>query len=137
MLLVRVGGEFVGLALQGIVIGVADRFDHQLETAGIPAGPINRITQAINDVQAQHRQMVRTIAGIPLVTALVSGTFCCLFGLLVVGMRAWLGSGIGWGGLRDLPAAALSTAIFGPPIFRILAGVDRYLTRDPRALASA
>jgi len=39
----------------------------QLETAGIPAGPINRITQAINDVQAQHRQMVRTIAGIPLV----------------------------------------------------------------------
>jgi formyl-CoA transferase len=39
----------------------------QLETAGIPAGPINRISQALSDVQAQHRQMVRTIAGAPTV----------------------------------------------------------------------
>jgi crotonobetainyl-CoA:carnitine CoA-transferase CaiB-like acyl-CoA transferase len=39
----------------------------QLETAGIPAGPINSVTQALADVQAQHRQMVRNIAGIPLV----------------------------------------------------------------------
>jgi crotonobetainyl-CoA:carnitine CoA-transferase CaiB-like acyl-CoA transferase len=39
----------------------------QLESAGIPAGPINRITQALEDVQAQHRQMVHTIAGMPLV----------------------------------------------------------------------
>ena len=39
----------------------------QLEAAGIPAGPINRISQALGDIQAQHRQMVRTIAGIPLV----------------------------------------------------------------------
>ena len=39
----------------------------QLETAGIPAGPINRVSQALGDVQAQHRQMVRTIAGMPLV----------------------------------------------------------------------
>ena len=39
----------------------------QLETAGIPAGPINTITQALSDVQAQHRQMVRRIAGTPLV----------------------------------------------------------------------
>ncbi len=38
-----------------------------LEAAGIPAGPINRISQALADVQAQHRQMVRTVAGIPLV----------------------------------------------------------------------
>jgi formyl-CoA transferase len=37
----------------------------QLEAAGIPAGPINRISQALSDVQAQHRQMVRTIAGVP------------------------------------------------------------------------
>ncbi|HEX8839859.1 MAG TPA: CaiB/BaiF CoA-transferase family protein, partial [Sphingomicrobium sp.] len=34
----------------------------QLDAAGIPAGPINRISQALSDVQAQHRQMVRTIA---------------------------------------------------------------------------
>jgi formyl-CoA transferase len=39
----------------------------QLETAGIPAGPINTITQALSDVQAQHRQMIRSIAGVPLV----------------------------------------------------------------------
>jgi crotonobetainyl-CoA:carnitine CoA-transferase CaiB-like acyl-CoA transferase len=39
----------------------------QLEAAGIPAGPINSVTQALADVQAQHRGMVRTIAGIPLV----------------------------------------------------------------------
>ncbi len=35
----------------------------QLEQAGIPAGPINRISQALADVQAQHRAMVRTISG--------------------------------------------------------------------------
>jgi len=39
----------------------------QLEPAGIPAGPINSVTQALADVQAQHRHMVRTIAGVPLV----------------------------------------------------------------------
>ena len=39
----------------------------KLETAGIPAGPINRISQALSDVQAQHRAMVRNIAGVPLV----------------------------------------------------------------------
>ncbi len=39
----------------------------KLERAGIPAGPINRIGQALADVQAQHRAMVRTIAGIPMV----------------------------------------------------------------------
>jgi crotonobetainyl-CoA:carnitine CoA-transferase CaiB-like acyl-CoA transferase len=38
-----------------------------LERAGIPAGPINNISQALADVQAQHRAMVRTIAGTPLV----------------------------------------------------------------------
>ena len=42
----------------------ADWLD-QLEAAGIPAGPINRISQALADVQAQHRQMVRAIAGAP------------------------------------------------------------------------
>jgi formyl-CoA transferase len=39
----------------------------QLEAAGIPAGPINRISQALADVQAQHRQMVRSLGGMPLV----------------------------------------------------------------------
>src|SRR4029079_17967213 len=39
----------------------------RLEAAGIPAGPINSISQALDDVQAQHRAMVRTMAGTPLV----------------------------------------------------------------------
>ena len=37
----------------------------QFEDAGIPAGPINRLTQAMEDVQIQHRQMVGVIAGVP------------------------------------------------------------------------
>jgi formyl-CoA transferase len=39
----------------------------QLEAAHIPAGPINTITQALADVQAQHRAMVRGFAGMQLV----------------------------------------------------------------------
>jgi formyl-CoA transferase len=45
----------------------ASHWLEKLEAAGIPAGPINRISQALSDVQAQHRAMVRTIAGMPLV----------------------------------------------------------------------
>jgi len=44
----------------------ADWFE-ELEAAGIPAGPINSVTEALADVQALHRGMVRTIAGVPLV----------------------------------------------------------------------
>jgi len=39
----------------------------RLEGAGIPAGPINRISEALAGVQAQHRRMVRSIAGVPVV----------------------------------------------------------------------
>jgi crotonobetainyl-CoA:carnitine CoA-transferase CaiB-like acyl-CoA transferase len=45
----------------------ADDWFGELDAAGIPAGPINSVTEALSDVQAQHRQMVRTIAGMPLV----------------------------------------------------------------------
>ncbi|HVI04581.1 MAG TPA: CaiB/BaiF CoA-transferase family protein, partial [Sphingomicrobium sp.] len=44
----------------------ADWLD-QFEAAGIPAGPINTLTQALLDVQAQHRGMVRSIAGVPMI----------------------------------------------------------------------
>jgi crotonobetainyl-CoA:carnitine CoA-transferase CaiB-like acyl-CoA transferase len=59
--------EIVALISEAIRHRPAAEWLDQLEAAAIPAGPINRVTQALNDVQAQHRQMVRAIAGIPLV----------------------------------------------------------------------
>jgi formyl-CoA transferase len=59
--------EVVKLISQTIAQKSAGEWLEQLEAAGIPAGPINRISQALEDVQAQHRKMVRTIAGLPLV----------------------------------------------------------------------
>jgi formyl-CoA transferase len=59
--------EMVRLVSEAICHKPAAAWLERLEAAGIPAGPINSITQALSDVQAQHRQMVRTIAGIPLV----------------------------------------------------------------------
>jgi crotonobetainyl-CoA:carnitine CoA-transferase CaiB-like acyl-CoA transferase len=57
--------EMVRLVSEAIRQKSAAEWLAQLEAAGIPAGPINSITQALTDVQAQHRQMVRTIAGVP------------------------------------------------------------------------
>ena len=57
----------VGLVGDAIASKPAAEWLEKLEAAGIPAGPINRITQALSDVQAQHRQMVRHVAGVPLV----------------------------------------------------------------------
>jgi crotonobetainyl-CoA:carnitine CoA-transferase CaiB-like acyl-CoA transferase len=59
--------EIVRLVSECIRHKPAAEWLEQLEAAGIPAGPINSITQALADVQAQHRQMVRTLAGMPLV----------------------------------------------------------------------
>jgi crotonobetainyl-CoA:carnitine CoA-transferase CaiB-like acyl-CoA transferase len=59
--------EMVRLVSEAIAQKTASEWLEQLEAAGIPAGPINHVTQALSDVQAQHRQMVRMIAGTPLV----------------------------------------------------------------------
>ena len=59
--------DMVELVGQTIRRKAAAEWLEQLEAAGIPAGPINTITQALADVQALHRQMVRTLAGVPLV----------------------------------------------------------------------
>jgi crotonobetainyl-CoA:carnitine CoA-transferase CaiB-like acyl-CoA transferase len=59
--------EIVPLVAEAIRQKPAADWLQQLEEAGIPAGPINSITQALADVQTRHRQMVRTIAGVPLV----------------------------------------------------------------------
>jgi formyl-CoA transferase len=62
-------GELVPLISACIREKPAAHWLEELERAGIPAGPINSITQALSDVQAQHRAVVRTIAGMPLVGA--------------------------------------------------------------------
>jgi crotonobetainyl-CoA:carnitine CoA-transferase CaiB-like acyl-CoA transferase len=59
--------EIVRLVSECIRHKTASEWLAQLEAAGIPAGAINTITQALSDVQAQHRQMVRTLGGMPLV----------------------------------------------------------------------
>jgi formyl-CoA transferase len=59
--------EIVGMVAEAIRAQPAAYWFDRLEAAGIPAGPINRISEAIADVQAQHRHMVRTIAGVPMV----------------------------------------------------------------------
>ncbi len=59
--------EIVGLVAGAIRTKPAADWLDQFEAAAIPAGPINRISQALSDVQAQHRGMVRTIAGLSLV----------------------------------------------------------------------
>ncbi len=57
----------VGAVAQCIRSRTAAEWLELLEKAGIPAGPINGIGKALSDVQAQHRAMVRMIAGTPLV----------------------------------------------------------------------
>jgi len=59
--------EIVGLVAEAIRAQPAAYWFDRLEAAGIPAGPINRISEAIADIQAQHRHMVRTIASVPMV----------------------------------------------------------------------
>lgn len=59
--------EMVRLIGQAIAKKSATHWFEMFKAAGIPAGPINRISEALADVQAQHRQMIRTIAGIPIV----------------------------------------------------------------------
>jgi crotonobetainyl-CoA:carnitine CoA-transferase CaiB-like acyl-CoA transferase len=56
--------EIVRLVSECIRQKPADEWFDELEAAGIPAGPINTISQALADVQAQHRRMVRTMAGL-------------------------------------------------------------------------
>uniref|UniRef100_UPI00286A8EDD CaiB/BaiF CoA transferase family protein n=1 Tax=Sphingomonas sp. TaxID=28214 RepID=UPI00286A8EDD len=60
-------GEIVALVAACIAQRTAASWYERLDAAGIPAGPINRVSQALADVQAQHRGMVRMMSGVPLV----------------------------------------------------------------------
>jgi len=55
--------EIVGLIAKVIATRPAADWFHALDSAGIPAGPINSITQALAEVQAQHRQVLRAMTG--------------------------------------------------------------------------
>ena len=57
--------EIVGLVADCVRQKSAAEWFDLLDSAGIPAGPINSISEALGDVQAQHRQMVRSIGGVP------------------------------------------------------------------------
>lgn len=59
--------DMVRLIAECIRTAPAGEWLEKLENAGIPAGPINSVSQALADVQAQHRGMVRMVAGIPVV----------------------------------------------------------------------
>ena len=59
--------EIVALIADVIRTRAAAEWLDQLDRAGIPAGPINTMTQALTDIQAQHRQMVRMIVGVSMV----------------------------------------------------------------------
>jgi formyl-CoA transferase len=59
--------EIVGIVSECIRKKTASEWFDELELAGIPAGPINSVSEALADVQARHRQMLRNIAGAPLV----------------------------------------------------------------------
>lgn len=54
-------GELVPLIAERIAAGTAKDWLAKLEAAGIPAGPINRISQALGDPQAQFRGVVREL----------------------------------------------------------------------------
>lgn len=57
--------EIVGRISKVIATKSAAEWLDALERSGIPAGPINGLSQAMSDVQAEHRRMIGTIAGVP------------------------------------------------------------------------
>ncbi len=59
--------EIVRLVAESIAQKPAAKWLALLDRSGIPAGPINQVSQALADVQAQHRAMVRTLRGVPVI----------------------------------------------------------------------
>jgi formyl-CoA transferase len=53
----------VGLIAEVIATKPAADWFAELDSAGIPAGPINSVTEALAEVQAQHRQVLRVMSG--------------------------------------------------------------------------
>jgi len=55
--------EIVGLIAGCIKQKPAADWFQKLDSAGIPAGPINKVSEALAEVQAQHRQVIRIMSG--------------------------------------------------------------------------
>lgn len=66
---VRVANRDLLVPVMAEVIGTRTAADWlgALEAAGIPAGPINSVSQALGDPQAVHRGMAREVDGVPVV----------------------------------------------------------------------
>ncbi|MEQ7874685.1 CoA transferase [Sphingomonas sp. ASV193] len=60
-------GELVPMIETVVATQPAAHWLDRLEAAGVPAGPINGVTQALADPQAVHRGMKREVGGVPLV----------------------------------------------------------------------
>ena len=56
-------GAIVSLIAGCIAARPAAEWFHALDAAGIPAGPINSISEALAEVQAQHRQVIQLMSG--------------------------------------------------------------------------
>jgi rod shape-determining protein MreD len=127
---------FVGLAARGQLAGVcalAAALGYLADiSAGSPKG-VHMIAYGLLGVCARAASARLLVRG-AFFTALVAAFFAVGFGAVVVGLRDALGAGAAWRALRDVPLAALSTAIAAPFAFAILRRVDRWFTHDPRAL---
>jgi hypothetical protein len=129
---------FVGLSARGGLAGVcalavaagylADLF------GGAPKG-LHMVTYAACALAARGASARILVRG-PMLVAATALSFALAFGALLVALRTSLQPSLGWGVLRQVPFAALSTALVAPVVFRVLRRLDRRYTRDPRMLGA-
>lgn len=122
-------GQLAGACALALVLGwFADLF------AGAPKG-LHMAAYALAGLAARGASSRILVRG-PLPVALTALIFALAQGALVVVLRTSLQPSLGWGGLRQVPLAALATAILAPLAFRALRRIDRRFTRDPRLLSA-
>ena len=129
---------FVGLSARGRIASVcalalvlgwfADLF------SGAPKG-LHMVAYALIGLAARGASARILVRG-PSLVAATALFFALVEGALVVGLRTSLSPQLGWGSLRQVPLAALATAIVAPFVFRMLARLDRRFTRDPRLIGA-
>ena len=83
---------------------------------------------------ASSRLMVRGAIFTTMVAAFFGGLYLLSLALLRVGLDPPSAAATWRGTLARVPLALLATSLFAAPVFAILHRVDRFFTRDPRAL---